>query len=294
MPPAMQKLDAMADRPPILNPPDVSAQPAAQQRGTRSSRVLGILNLFSVERPVWTVEMMAGPIGMAPATVYRYVRDLSDAGFLIQAAGGGYVLGPRFIEIDRQIRVADPLLTIGPAVMAGLRGPEVGAQLLCSFYGARVLCVHQDRADERIAMSMERGRPFPLFLGAPSRIILANLPAYHLKSLFLEHGREIERVGLGSGWRDFAMRLKAIRKQGYYVGSEIDAELVGVAAPIFRAPGTVVASLCMVRLRAETDAAMIEMLAEKASRGAAEIGARLQAEEGPLTVPSYASAHPPR
>ena len=81
--------------------------------GTRSSRVLSILDLFTVEAPRWTVDMMAGRVAVAPATVYRYVRDLCTAGFLVQAAGGGYVLGPRFVEVDRQIRIADPLLRVG-------------------------------------------------------------------------------------------------------------------------------------------------------------------------------------
>ncbi len=270
---------------------DKTAQPPrARKPGTKSSRVLAILNLFSLEAPVWTVEMMAGAIGVAPATVYRYVRDLGDAGFLIQAAGGGYVLGPRFIEIDRQIRIADPLLRIGPGVVESLRGPEIGAQLICSFYGTRVLCVHQDRADERITMSMERGRPFPLFLGAPSRIILANLPSYHLKSLFLSHSPEIERAGLGANWREFSARLKAIRKRGIYVGSEIDAELVGVAAPIFRAPGTVVASLCMVRIRSEADDRVLAILEDRAKAGAEAISRQLQDAGSAATVPAYASA----
>jgi DNA-binding IclR family transcriptional regulator len=154
--------------------------------------------------------------------------------------------------------------------------------------------VHQDRADARITMSMERGRPFPLFLGAPSRIILANLPSYHLKGLFLSHSREIERVGLGANWREFNARLKAIRKRGIYVGSEIDADLVGVAAPIFRAPGTVVASLCMVRIRVQADADMLALMEEKARAGASSISRQLQEADVPATMPSYASAHQPR
>lgn len=234
--------------------------------------------------------MMAEAIGVASATAYRYVRDLCEAGFLIQAAAGGYVLGPRFVEVDRQIRVADPLLRIAPSIMESLRGPEIGAQLLCSFYGTRVLCIHQERADPRIAMSMERGRPFPLFLGAPSRIILANLPAYHLKSLFLSHANEVAEAGLGANWPEFNAKLKAIRKRGIYIGSEIDAQLVGVAAPIFQGPGSVVASLCMVRLRAEADQDVLAAMEQKAVKGASEISALLQKRGDSVTMPSYASA----
>jgi DNA-binding IclR family transcriptional regulator len=257
---------------------------------TRASRLLGLLSLFTLDTPLLTVDTIASRLHMATATVYRYIRELSDAGFLIPAAGGGYVLGPRFIEIDRQIRIADPLLRIGPQIMKALRDREIGAQLLCSFYGTRVLCIHQQQRDARITMSMERGRPFPLFIGAPSRIILANLPVYHLKSLFLNHSQEIRRVGLGDDWKAFNAKLRTIRRAGYYVGSEIDATLVGVAAPVFRAPGKVIASLCMVRLRSEVGERELQRMIAHAQAGAARITAALQATGPSKIVPSYAAA----
>jgi DNA-binding IclR family transcriptional regulator len=256
-----------------------------------SARVFEILDLFTPERSVWTADEIAPRLGMAPATVYRNLRELIGNGFLIQASGGGYILGPRFIEFDRQIRLGDPMLREGQTVMGELDAPEIGAQLLCGFYGAQVLCIHQLHRDRRITMSMERGRPFPLFLGAPSRIILANLPSYHLRSLFAERRETIRSVGLGDDWKAFSARLRAIRKAGFYVGSEIDAMLVGVASPVFCAPGRVMGSLCMVRIRAETGKDELEMMAEKARAGAARISEALQSgSSAAATVPAYATA----
>jgi len=163
----------------------------AAQGETSVTRVLGILDLFTPEASVWTVDMLVERLGLGRATVYRYVRALCDAGFLVPVAGAGYVLGPRFIEFDRSIRLADPLLHIVPPVMAELRDVVNGAQLLCAFYGLRVLTVLQDKTDPAITMSMERGRPFPLFQGSPSRVILAHLPPYQLRNLALNHQAEI-------------------------------------------------------------------------------------------------------
>jgi DNA-binding IclR family transcriptional regulator len=139
---------------------------------------------------------------------------------------------------------------------------------------------------------MERGRPFPLFLGAPSRIILANLPAYHLRSLFTEYAGVIGSVGLGETWKVFSLALKKIRRAGYYVGSEIDAQLVGVASPVFSARGQVAGSLCMVRLRARTGEADLERMIAKARDGAARISAALQQDQGQTTAatPAFATA----
>lgn len=217
---------------------------------TSISRVLGILDLFTPDAPVWTVDLLVDHLRLARATIYRYVRALCDAGFLVPVAGAGYVLGPRFIEFDRSIRLADPLLQIVPPVMAELREAVNGAQLLCAFYGLRVLSVLQDKTDPNITMSMERGRPFPLFQGSPSRVILAHLPPYQLRNLALNHQKEIAAAGLGENWAEFRDLMRAIRRTGYVAGSDIDKALIGISAPIFHAPGAVAASLCLVRSRA--------------------------------------------
>lgn len=247
------------------------------QGDTSITRVLGILDLFTPDTPVWTVDMLVEHLSLGRATIYRYIRALCDAGFLVPVAGAGYVLGPRFIEFDRSIRLADPLLHIVPPVMAELREVVNGAQLLCGFYGLRVLTVLQDKTDPNITMSMERGRPFSLFLGCPSRVILAHLSTYQLRNLALNQQKEIAAAGLGENWAEFRDTMRAIRKTGYLVASDIDKDLVGIAAPIFHAPGAVAASLCLVRLKENVtpeDAAFLGGVAVEACQ---RISAELQA-----------------
>ena len=244
---------------------------------TSITRVLGILDLFTPETPVWTVDQLTERLAMGRATVYRYVRALCDAGFLVPAAGAGYVLGPRFIEFDRSIRLADPLLHIAPPVMAELRDVVAGAQLLCGFYGLRVLTVLQDRTDPDITMSMERGRPFPLFTGSPSRVILANLPTAQLRTLARDHQPAIAAAGLGDTWPAFRDGMRAIRRNGYLAASDIDKALIGISAPIFRAPGAVAASLCLVRQRSRVTQAEEVQLGRLAIDACARISAELQA-----------------
>ena len=257
-----------------------AAEPVRGRPDSSTTRVLGVLDLVAVDAPSWTADMLVERLGLARATVYRYVKALYDAGFLVPAAGGGYVLGPRFIEFDRQIRIADPLLQVAPAVIAELRDKVAGAQVLCSFYGDRVLSVLNDRTDPKLTLQMERGRPFPLFFGAPSRIIVAYLPTYQLKNLLLNHGKEISDAGLGDSWPAFRAKLKAIRRAGHYVGSQLDKNVVGVAAPIFRAPNAVTASICLVRRKSVVKPEHIPEMAQWAMDAAARISDRLQAFQG--------------
>lgn len=77
----------------------------------RPVAVVGIgYALFTEESPVWTADQIIARLHTSRATVYRYLQAPTAAGFLSQLARGAYTLGPRIIELDRQIRIADPLL----------------------------------------------------------------------------------------------------------------------------------------------------------------------------------------
>lgn len=241
-----------------------------------SNRVLGMIDLFTEEQPVWTTDHIIDRLQTSRATVYRYLQALTAAGFLSQLARGAYALGPRIIELDRQIRIADPLLRVAPAVMAAQRDKVAGTQLLCRYYGLRVFSIFEERSDPRIQTSFDRGRPFSLFRSSGSRIILANLPTAQLRRLFLHHAGEIAAAGLGATWPAFRDTLKAIRKRGVAVASDIDTALIGIAAPIFAAPDIVSGSLVCARIRAEVTNRDIEHLSALAIASANLISAKLE------------------
>lgn len=60
-----------------------------------ADRLLTVLQLFTPERPEWTVKTAASEIGVSVSTAYRYFRGLCRIGLLDPYAGGSYVLGPR-------------------------------------------------------------------------------------------------------------------------------------------------------------------------------------------------------
>lgn len=256
----------------------------AERSGKSSSleRLLGILDLFSERRPAWSAEEIGTALSVSRATLYRYVKVLTRLGFLAPGSGSTYSLGPRIIEIERQMRQSDPLLLQGVPIMTRLKREFRGLQLLCRYYGERVLCIHQESSNPEIKSTMERGRSVPLFRGAPSRTTLAFLPTYRLRSIMLSHPQEIRVAGLGATWDEFRARLKAIRKAGYYVGrGEIDRGLVGVAAPVFRAPGAVIGSLCLIVSEKELTDDLLRQLRDMVTGAAARISERIAASSTP-------------
>ena len=85
-------------------------------RGASSlEKMLGLLDVFTAAAPAWSTEDLIRFSGTSRSTCYRYIKTLQDAGFLTPVAGGAWMLGPRIIELDRTMRLCDPV-TIGGGV----------------------------------------------------------------------------------------------------------------------------------------------------------------------------------
>lgn len=270
----------MSKEKPIEDKPEADRPDPPAGPQSSLDRLLRVLDLFTLERPLWTADQIGEVMGVSRATQYRYIRTLTSAGLLAAAGDASYRLGPRFVVMDRQIRLSDPLLTYGPPVMRRACQKLGHAQLLCTYFGDEVLCVHQESVDPAIRSSMERGRPFPLFRGSPSRAILAWLPDNHLRNLMLEHGQEIRESGLGGNWAEFRQKIREIRATGYYVGrGEIDRDLMGVGVPILRPNGEVAASLTTILALQDLPRKRMETIVAATRAAARDIGEQLERGE---------------
>jgi DNA-binding IclR family transcriptional regulator len=213
-------------------------------------RLLSVLWLFSAERPVLEVEEIARTLHISLSTAYRYVGQLCESGFLSPMGSLGYALGPAIIELDRQIRLADPLVqSATPVLRRLLTDVDPSATiLLCRLYRDQVMCVAQSPgkgAHAHIGLSYERGRPMPMLRGAPSKVILAHLPSRAAERLWESQSLEL-RQSQGD-WKAFRGHLAKIRKAGVAVShSEIDSGVVGIAACVFDPQGRPIGALCSV------------------------------------------------
>jgi DNA-binding IclR family transcriptional regulator len=268
-----------------------------------AAKLLSILRLFSLKKPAWTVEEAAREISVSVSSAYRYFRSLCKAGLLEPLNGNAYVLGPAIIEHDRYIRMSDPLIQAGrPAIQRLIDRSECpGVALLCRIYRNGVMCVDRERkstADE--ALSYERGLPMPIFRGASSKAIFANLSPRSLRWFFKRNRVEIEKAGLGSDWETVKTNLRRLRKGRVVVAyGEVDPRRVGIAAPITDPKGNVIGSVSMVlhdQDATPVTVASISALVDAASR---EISVSLKvarlktAEGGRKTVSSRKQSRVP-
>ena len=187
-----------------------------------ADRILEIVGLFTPAKPAWTPLEAAQALKISRASAYRYFAQLEEAGFIEPVPGRRFALGPRIVELDRQIRLADPLVQASVDEMRKLARETGGIALLCRLHKDRVLCIHQERGTRAPKfVSYERGRAMPLTRGATSKVILAFLPP-------------------------LPKALEQVRRERLCVAyGEVDPDACGVAVPLEQG-SRVVGSLSVV------------------------------------------------
>jgi DNA-binding IclR family transcriptional regulator len=225
------------------------------------TRMLSVLDLFTPDHPAWTAEEIAQHLDCSLPTAYRYLRELSDVQLLRTASTGRYVLGTKIIELDYQLRAADPLIQAGHGPMKELARQVDCDVALVTLSGTHLLTVHYEASHAEMRASYGRGRRMPTFKGAMSLALLSSLGKPQLRKLYQANAQEAAATPGAQNLDTLGESLKAIRKQGYAVSQgALDAQNAGIAIALLIPEHDIVASLGLVlsaeRLRLlETDKA---------------------------------------
>jgi len=241
---------------------------------SRLNRVLSVLEAFADGSSVLSAEQICTRTGNPPATGYRHIRELCDAGLLVRLPHG-YAPGPRIIEWDYMVRTHDPMLIAAREVIERLKA-DTGLELLLSqLYGERIVNVHYEHsAGEELELG--RGRVLPLFRGSSSRVILAELETRKLRRLFEAHRDDPDLQQHGGEWKRFARAMTEVRRRGYEISAgEVHVGRIGIAAAIFAEKGHVLGSLTLIGTEARFKAYREDFLSQAVVEAAAEISRRI-------------------
>lgn len=239
------------------------------------TRMMDVLDLYSDKDTLLTAEDVASRLEVSRPTAFRYVKELSNAGFLASYAGR-YSLGARIITLDYRIRESDPVLKVASGIMSRLSAETACGSILCRMYNDEVINVHQQAGYDAAGVTYSRGRPLPLFRGAASKVMLAHLPPNRIRKVCERHKNSPDLLKLGANWPEWRAYFAEVRRNGHYLSNqEVDVQTVGLAAPILV---DAVGAVAVVSLVFSTDRlALINVdgYAQTVKSHAAEIGARL-------------------
>ena len=237
-------------------------------------RVLAVLEVFSEQRLEWLPEDLMQHLGYSRPTLYRYLKVLKDAGFLMSTRNSGVTLGPKVVEMDYLARRSDALMMLSQPHIKALTEAYCCTAMLLRWYGNKILCVISESSAMNPISSYPRGRPMSLGRGAIARSIMANLPRPRLLPLIERNLDDLRAVGMGTSVDDVLRSLKKVRKTGYAVAyGEVTPGAVGIAAPIFDARRSPIASICVTIAGNLVTGLQIDQIGADVKKVAAEISA---------------------
>ena len=210
------------------HPPEEAAEDTSFARGLR-------VFLTIADRGEIRADELATLLETPLSTVYRYLRTLTEFGF-VERMEGGYRLGQRMhltggatVSSEELIRHADPVLRLLVA--------EAGeTAVIARRVGLSAVCLHEVQSPHALRVTCEAGTATPLVAGAIAKVLLAYAPA------------DIQDEVLAG-----ASQVKALRRELATVTAEgiarsegeLHSGTVTIAVPILRDDGIVAAIALM-------------------------------------------------
>ena len=195
-------------------------------------RGLRLLQLFSPERPHWTLSELARALGLSRSSVFRLVYTLEAGGFLRREGEKTVRLGAAVLGLGFAFLASQDVAEAARPFLEALRDATGASAHLSVLDGDRVLYLL--RAPSRLALisNIAVGARLPAATTTMGRVLTCELDEAALRAL-APHGE----------WPDAATRA-ADRARGHVAAaSRYERGIVSLAAPVRDESGRIVAAI---------------------------------------------------
>lgn len=204
---------------------------------TQSSfaKILRVLDLFSLQRPVINVDLISRELGLSKPTSYRYLKELVAAELLqrVRGTAGDYTLGSKIAVLDYISRITDPLVQISIPHMQTLAERTESCCLLTHLNYDSCIDLHHEILIGSPLLSYGRGCPRPIYLGSSPKVMMAYLAKQKQLDYYHRFQHAFAEVGFATSAEEFLKQMKAIKKQGFYFSNgELDPHIAGLSVPV--------------------------------------------------------------
>lgn len=234
-------------------------RPSYREGNSTADRTLTVLQMFSTNRARVSAADVADHLGVSRSTAYRYLQTLVGSTFLTEDLAGGFRLGPKVMELAGIARRSHGLTDMAGPVMRDLVARFQETVLLTKRIGSAIVCLEREEWTGRyIRLSYERGSQLTYNAGASALVLLAWTSEPEVRELLASQPQPVYTPATLTDPDAILERLSQIRADGYAVGrGEVDANAMGIAAPVFAADGTVEAAVSVVMLQAGAEEAHV-------------------------------------
>ena len=241
-------------------------------------RAIHILNCFTFEKPVLTIDEIMEKTGLAKATTYRLLWTL-ERNHLIQyhATSNVYQLGTKALEYGGIVLDNLDICKETEPYLHELHEATGHSFILATQQAETVQYLLRIHSDEGLQPNNTVGRRRILHHGALGIVLLAYTEEDFIDSLLDEYPLVAHTPKTITEKTSFKDRLKLIRESGYYV--DIDETFVGytaIAVPIYGEKAKVIASIGLsgpsFKIEGERRENLIKLMKETAQHISKKMG----------------------
>ena len=198
-------------------------------------KILTVLDLFSIQRPVINVDVISTELGLSKPTSYRYLKELVSAELLLRLSGtsGDYTLGSKIAVLDYISRTTDPLVQVSIPFMKEMVERTEFSCLLTHLNHDSCIDIHDEVFKNMHLYSYGRGCPRPVFVGSSPKVMISHLPKQQILDYYQRFATQLAEVHFAQSEEEFLSLMKKIKKQGYYFSNgELDPHIAGLSVPV--------------------------------------------------------------
>jgi IclR family transcriptional regulator, acetate operon repressor len=253
--------------------------PAPDHSGDGYARVLvlgkalDILDLFTLEQPELSLRDIRERSGLPVSTCARLVHNLVVHGVLSEH-GGRYRIGLTVLRWSAVARQGLDVVEIVAPLLARLRDASGETAGLFVLDRDRRVCVALAESRQAVGRRLTLGHTLPAHVGSPGKVLLAFDDT--ARARILAAPLEPPPGGRAANPAKLAKELDAIREQGFATSfGEWQAEVAGVAAPVFAADGELAGAIAVSAPRERLGPEVLEERIAAVRAVAAEASAQL-------------------
>lgn len=201
---------------------------AAAGRDTSLAKGLAVLAAV-IDNDRSRADSLAEVTGLPLSSVYRYLRVLRDAGFVVEE-DAGYSVGAR-IDAHRAGLSESRLAEIATPFLRHLAEVAQETAVLTVRHGMHAVCLRQIESAQDIRLAFRVGQLLPLYAGAGQRVLLAQCPDAFVKAV-ADQGMRTFTPSTPSR-EELMASIKVIRRAGFAISrGELTPGSVAIAVPV--------------------------------------------------------------
>ncbi|WP_160724762.1 IclR family transcriptional regulator [Bacillus sp. USDA818B3_A] len=235
---------------------------------------LQILQLFTIEKPVWGITEIANLLGMKKSSVSRLVSDLVVEGFL-QKEGNKYSLGFSLLSISGVITSHLEIHRESKDVLKKLVSDLGESAHVAILEGKEITYVHKVECANPVPLLSSIGKKNPVSCTSSGKVLLAFQKKNVIDSMISDGLPQMGPNSQTDPWV-FINQLIDIKKQGYSICiDEMHENAVSIAAPVRDYTGEVVAAVSVVGTRDRIQNDNFNRFIDRTKEAANEVSLRL-------------------